>query len=150
MTLEFPDTTPQDRHGWRWKVHHSILSLAVAVGAIGIALITGLPLLGRVAWADEQDRKIDEKIHVAIQPIETRIVDLSVKQDRMNDLLQRKLQADLDEKIVQTKILQCKAKTDDAVAYFRQRVQEFVDQYNQLTGRYDKRPPTCGDTGSAQ
>jgi hypothetical protein len=70
MNAVVVDTTPSEgKQGWKWRVHHAIASLFVAVGLMGAAMVTGLPLVGQVAWANG----VDQKIAAAVKPIEDKV-----------------------------------------------------------------------------
>lgn len=68
MNAVVGDTSP-DKHGWRWRMHHAIITLTGAVALIVGALFTGLPLVGQVAWAAE----VDKKIAAAVEPISKKV-----------------------------------------------------------------------------
>lgn len=145
-TPECIDARAQERHK-HWR--RAMFTLIVAIGGG----------LGWVVLTYAAETAVDAKVQEAIKPIRQKVEEIAKKQDASvlkvaelstqasstNKLLVAKLASDLDEKIVQTTILRCKAQSEQSVEYFRQRVQEFIQQYEDLTGR-NKLAPTCSDT----
>lgn len=82
----------------RWYLHWTTAFASIVVG-LSCVLFTGLPLLGRVAWANETDVKIDNKIALAIQPLvavqETLTKTQSAQQTILYRLATASLRADI-------------------------------------------------------
>lgn len=76
LTDMIPDerATPEKRHRWRKRISlvgcSAWLALfVVIVPALVMLFFTGAPLIGRVAYADETDTKMNKKISEAVAPL---------------------------------------------------------------------------------
>lgn len=78
----------------RWYLHWSTAFAGLVLCMCG-CLFTGWPLIGRVAWADETDRRIDSKISTAIKPLIEAQTALSTAQTEQRSILFRLATASL-------------------------------------------------------
>lgn len=119
--------------------------------AVFIFLCTFSLTLGYGLYTYATDKGVDGKVEAAVKPITQQVKETAAKLDSLNaqvnstnKLLVIKLASDLEASIVQTKSLMCKAKSGQGVSYFRDRLNDFIRQYQELTGR-ETRAPTCAD-----
>lgn len=84
---------PHDATGgkelYNWRLYIGLSSYAhwLIAMLISAALVTGLPLVGQVAWANDEGRKVDAKIAAAIKPIEQKIDEIVSEQQQQTRVL---------------------------------------------------------------
>lgn len=105
------------------------------------AMLVGLPLIGRVAWASD----IDQKIAAAVAPVQQAANDAAkASQDQAKQTRALKMQL-LERDIFAAITAKCEAKSrGSGVRFWTERVQQLKGEYQDLTGRaYDE--PDCSD-----
>lgn len=82
MLLPADEASPSALRAFRLRVS-LVACAAFVLNCVVIlpALFVGLPLIGRVAWANEEDAHMSEKVSAAVAPVQRDIAELARKVD---------------------------------------------------------------------
>lgn len=147
LTMGIPrkDADPTRLHRWRTFLGLSVYALILLMSVVMTAMIWGLPLVGQVAWASDQDRKTDEKIAKAVNPIAQKVEELSRKVDAQNDISNAFLAKVAEDSLVDTFAKMCKAEPfSDDWRKLNSDYQRYRDNYFLATKR-PYRDLSCSD-----
>lgn len=130
---------------WRLRVALVACSAFTGVGIVAMALTTGLPLVGAVAWADDAEQATDAKIAAVAAPIQRRLETLEravEEQTRATNSLLASLAAS------QVRALAARLCRETDLAE-RERIEQEIDryrgEYSRHSGGRDPRIPPCRD-----
>lgn len=144
------DADPQKLHRWRTFLGLSVYGLLGSAGLVITAMFVGLPLMGRLAWAEEQDRKVDSKIQAAVAPIERKVDELASKVDAQNQISKAFLAKVAEDSLVDTFAKMCKLEPfSEEWRKLNSDYQRFRDSYETATGR-TYRELACRDIRTAR
>lgn len=104
MKTAVPDTSPAERQGWKWRVHHAIVALTLGLGLTFSAMLFELPLVGKLAWASD----VDKKIAAAVDPLKTEVQDLKSAVNEQNTISKAFLAKLAEDSLVYTFDRMCK------------------------------------------
>lgn len=135
------------RRAWEWRINNTLI-LVVCFGALiswGL-LPGGLPLLGSIAWAGDTD----QRIKAAVNPIQSKVDAIEQTTRQIQQKQNAKELADLRQKLFETRVAQCKARTKNATAFaadnpYSIKLRELQELHYGLTSTYYPVPSNCDD-----
>lgn len=131
----------------RWRLRLALVACSAFLGMLTLvmALTSGLPLVGSVAWADDVEKSADEKIAAVAGPIQRRLETLEravESQTRATNSLLASLAAS------QVRALAARLCRETDLAE-RERIEQEIDRYrsefSQYSGGREARIPPCRD-----
>lgn len=144
----FPDESPESVHRWRRSVGVMQVVTLLALISLAAILTVGVPLAGRVAWADEIDKKVSEAVKATDEKIEA-----VAKEQRATSKVLKNVEAMLLENLMESTSAKIRSqvakrcKTEGRVE--REEINREIDrlqkQYKTYSGgeKYDE--PTCNE-----
>jgi hypothetical protein len=138
----FPEDNPKSNRRWRTSVGISIMTLSGLGTLVFCGLVTGLPLVGKVAWAGD----VDKKVSAAVKPLEDRMTKVEAA---VNDttsttkILLSKLASDQVDALVRRR---CKSADPDEISYLSKEIRKYQEDYENARGRVYP-TPTCEEVG---
>lgn len=132
--------SPTATRKWRSTVGYLLLSIFLATSFLAAAATTGVPLLGKLAWADEIDKKTKE----VIAPITTKLIEITSaveQQSKTSKALLAKITADQIDQLVKRR---CRSMIADEIEYLSKEIRRLGDEYLDLQGR-DYRLLSCDE-----
>jgi hypothetical protein len=139
------DANPERLHIWRLRLALVACGGFLGMLVIGMALTTGLPLVGSVAWADNVEKTSDRRIAAVAAPIQRRLETLEravEDQTRATNSLLASLAAS------QVRALAGRLCKETDLAE-RERLEQEIDRYraqfSQYSGGHEARIPRCRD-----
>lgn len=128
---------------WRWRVHNTLFVMILFCGMVTWALSpSGVPFLGAIAWANDTDKKIQQ----AVAPIQSKVDQIAAQTDAIKTQQSTRELSDLRQKLFETRVAQCKARTKgiDAGNPYSIRMGELQNLHYVLTKTYYL-APDCSD-----
>lgn len=142
----FPPDDPKARHRWRSTIGNTVFVLILFSGFVSSALFFDLPKIGSVAWANDIDKKVVEKVTEAVKPIEQKVsvIESAVKENsQTTKLLMAKVIADQLEQLVRRR---CRSGDVDEITYLSREIRRYLDDYERSQLRVYPMP-TCEEVG---
>lgn len=133
------ETDPVKMRNWRKRLALVACSswLTIFCGlipALVVILFTGAPMIGQVAWADDQDRKTDSKIAAAITPIQHKLDSVDSKLNEQSALLAEQVTAALASNICRYTARRNKEVDFDERSRLLNQIQEMRQKYKRYSG----------------
>ena len=128
---------------WHWRINHTVLSLSLFCLVLIWALSpAGLPMLGGIAWANSTDQKIQS----VVQPLQMKVDEIARQTKQIKEQQDTKELADLRQKLFETRVAQCKARTKGSSSDnpYSERMRELQELHFNLTRAYYQ-PSLCDD-----
>jgi hypothetical protein len=107
---------------------------------------------GGFAFAEDVKINTQTVVAAAVEPLTQRLDAFekamskqALETKQLRDLVVSEKLANLESKLIESKIRQCKADTDTARSYFRERVSEFKKQIQDLTPDRQLHEPSCAE-----
>lgn len=127
-------------------VGYRLAVVVVLLWAFGV--FEPMRLGGGFAFADDVHQQTNEAIaplSERLQKVEHTLRDQVDETKRLRDLFNSEKLANLESKMIESKIRQCKADTDTARSYFRERVLEFRRQIADVAPGRAINEPSCAE-----
>ena len=130
------------QRGWQWRINHTVLCIVFFCFMIAWALLTpnGLPIAGAIAWANDTDAKIEK----AVTPIQQKLNEIVKQTEDIKKQQDAKEFNDLRQKLFETRIAQCQARSPKGNNPYAAKMNELQQQYHNLTGAWYA-PDNCED-----
>lgn len=117
----------------RWYFHWTTAVIGIVIGLCAV-LFTGVPLLGRVAWADETDRRIDAKVAVAVGSFQTTVGEIKTQMRDQNELLMEQVIASLGSNICRYNVRRNKEPDIEERLRITNQINEMRSKFAKFTG----------------
>lgn len=134
----------------RWRICHSGLAWFAALGLIFyvtpvfFAVPFTIPRVGTVAWANDIDARIDNKIQAAVKPIADTQHEQAKQLETIATLLKRQSNIELLKSVLLAKKEQCEARRDRRSSdYWDDQLIKLRDEYREATGQPPDVPTSC-------
>jgi hypothetical protein len=133
------ETDPVKMRSWRKRLAlvscSAWLTLFGALIPVLIAvLFTGAPMIGQVAWAEDQDRKVNGKIEAAISPIQKKLESVDSKLNEQSALLAEQVTAALASNICRYNTRRGKELDFEERSRLLGQIQEMRQKYKRYAG----------------
>lgn len=126
---------------WHWRINNMVLIMALFCLLIAWALSPkGLPMLGSIAWADGTD----VKIRSVMAPLQSKIDKIEDQTRQMRDRQEAKDLTDLRQKLFETRVAQCEARTRGKGNPYTKQMSDLQGLHYALTRTYYA-PSDCAD-----
>lgn len=133
-------TSPDALKRWRSLVGYILVVFFFSMCFLGAAATTGVPKLGKLAWADE----VDKNTKAVVAPIEIKLNDVAKaveEQSKSSRALLAKITSDQIDQLVKRR---CRSTVSDEVEYISKEVRRLGEEYLDLQG-HDYRLLTCDE-----
>jgi hypothetical protein len=130
------------QRGWQWRINHTVLCVVMFCMLMVWALTSprGLPIVGAIAWANDTDAKIK----AAIDPVQGKLDEISRQMEHIKKHQDSKEFDDLRQKLFETRIAQCQARSPKGNNPYASKMNELQQQYHALTNTWYT-PDSCED-----
>ncbi len=133
------DTDPARMRNWRKRLALVACSgwltlFGAVIPTLVAVLFTGAPMIGQVAWAEDQERKIDSKIAAAITPIQRKLESVDAKLNEQSALLAEQVTASLASNICRYNTRRNKETDYEERARLLSQIQEMRQKYRRYAG----------------
>lgn len=132
--------SPNATRKWRSTVGYLLLAIFFATTFLATAATTGVPMLGKLAWANEVDKKTQD----VIAPLASKLLEIAgavEQQSKTSKALLAKITADQIDQLVKRR---CRSAVSDEIEYLSKEIRRLGDEYLDLQGR-DYRLLTCDE-----